>query len=152
MQNSFNWEKKSKNNLILCLNPYLSPGICGVIKTFCDSTEAQYGSDRSSSRRGEERNMWQTRGKRLWETGERLVVLISLFLRRETFYLWGFWICCLSYTTGNLVEYSQFLQGILSLDNQKPSTWNPWLTKAKGNKSVITTESSSICSWFQNSR
>lgn len=24
------------------------------------------------------------------------------------FYLWGFWICCLSYTTGNLVEYSQF--------------------------------------------
>lgn len=30
------------------------------------------------------------RGKRLLESGKRFVILISLLLRREIFYLWGF--------------------------------------------------------------
>ena len=37
-------------------------------------------------REGDDRH----RGKRLLESGKRFVILISLFLRREIFYLWGF--------------------------------------------------------------
>lgn len=39
---------------------------------------------------GEREGSDRHRGKRLLESGKRFVILISLLLRREIFYLWGF--------------------------------------------------------------